>query len=155
MVRGHACLRGAWLLFAALTASCGGNAVALTDAAPDATPDGALDASVPDARRDATSMEEASTDAPPTGCFEQGPPCPEGCESIRGTPFVQGCFDIASGFELACREFALANGMVSCVVHGPSGQMYSLPSDSYRQFLEELPDWHDCPDGWQQLPYCE
>ena len=86
-------------------------------------------------------------------CAEQAPPCSSDCMTIAGRPIVEDCVS-ADAVELACAPEVIRNGLSSCARDDQSGVSYLLSSDTYRQLLEEKPNWFDCDGDWQNLLTC-
>jgi hypothetical protein len=75
--------------------------------------------------------------------------------TTQGWPIANDCVESGDLMNLSCEEQQVANGMVSCAEREDDGTMFSLPSDTFRQLLEQRGGWTSCSGAWENLPNCE
>jgi hypothetical protein len=75
--------------------------------------------------------------------------------TTEGWPIVDVCVDFRNSTKLSCEEQGIVNGMTSCAEREDDGTMFHLPSDTYRQLLEQRGGWTSCSDAWQHVPSCD
>jgi hypothetical protein len=99
-----------------------------------------------------SSAEEGESKA----CDQYAPAqCPSWCMTTQGWPIANDCVDFRNSTELSCEQQGIVNGLISCAEREDDGAMFSLPSDTYRQLLEQRSGWRSCSGTWQNLPNCD